>query len=135
MPPQAYQQPFNPMVYPQVDLDHIPLVDRDYKIHETKSDFDLFDVYCWLKDKILDEADDIIIWETKIPHYIFPKTHSFPELIRKCQSDYDINQRDIMNVIGEIFFYLNAPSIQEMMQAPIVENTIPFSYEALIGLY
>ena len=90
MPPKADQQPFNPMVYPQVDLDHIPLADSDYKIHETESDLDLFDIYCWLEDKLLDEADGINLWKTKLPHYIFPITHSFPELIRKCQSCYDV---------------------------------------------
>ena len=46
MPPKVDQQPLNPMVYPHVDLDHIPLVDSDYKIHETELDLDLFDVYC-----------------------------------------------------------------------------------------
>ena len=45
MPLKLDQQPFNHMVYPQVDLDNLALVDRDYKIHEAKPDFDLFDVY------------------------------------------------------------------------------------------
>ena len=54
MPPKQYQLPFNPMVYPQVDLDHLALVDRDFKIHEIESNFDLFDVYYWLEDKFLE---------------------------------------------------------------------------------
>ena len=52
------------MVFPQMDLDHTALEDRDYKIYEIESDFDLFDVYCWLEEKFLDEADDISLWET-----------------------------------------------------------------------
>ena len=84
------------MVYPQVDLDHVALADKYYKIHETESNFYLFDVYCWLEDKLLDEVDDIGLWETKLPYYIFPKTHSYPEFIREFHACYDINQRVVV---------------------------------------
>lgn len=47
------------MVYPPLDLDHIPLAERDFKIHETLSEFDLFDIYCWWEDKFVEEMVDI----------------------------------------------------------------------------
>ena len=74
MPTKADQHPFNPMVYTQVDLDHIPLAESDYKIHVIESELDMFDVYYELKDKLLDEAKDISLWKTKLPYYIFPRT-------------------------------------------------------------
>lgn len=123
------------MNYPRVDLNHKALVDRYYKIHKIESDFDLFNVYCWLEDRFLQEVYDIGLWGAKFPCFIFPRTHSCPEFMRKCQSCYDINQRAIVNPAGEKLFSINAQSIQYMMQAPIVENTIPFSYEALRELY
>lgn len=64
------------MVHPPVDLDHIPLGDRDFKIHETLSKFDLFDIYCRWEDKFVDEVDEIGLWDSNFLFYIFPKTHS-----------------------------------------------------------
>ena len=90
MPPKLDKQPFNPMAYPQVDLDHLALVDKDYKIHETKLDSDLFHVYWWFEDKFLEGDDEISLWETQLPLYIFPKTHSCPNLTRKFWICYDI---------------------------------------------
>jgi len=45
-PKKKEPEVFNPMVHPLLDLDHLPLADRDFKIHETLSEFDLFDIYC-----------------------------------------------------------------------------------------
>ena len=52
----------NPMLTPPVDLDHIPLADRDYKIVETQCEFDLFKLRCWFPDKYLDQSDEINLW-------------------------------------------------------------------------
>lgn len=46
MPPKKKgQEVFDPMAHTPMDLDHIPLTDREFKIHETLSEFDLFDIY------------------------------------------------------------------------------------------
>ncbi|MCY6524815.1 hypothetical protein, partial [Actinobacillus pleuropneumoniae] len=34
----------NPLIYPLVDLHHNPMADRDYKIHETLCELDLFEM-------------------------------------------------------------------------------------------
>lgn len=39
------QEVFNPMVHPPLDLDLLALTNIDFKIHETLSEFDLFDIY------------------------------------------------------------------------------------------
>lgn len=49
------------MVHPLVDLDQIPLANRDFKIHETISKFDLFDIYYWWEDKFVDGSHYTII--------------------------------------------------------------------------
>jgi len=123
------------MVHPPVDLDHIPLVDKYFKIHETIFEFDLFDIYCWWEDKFVEETDDIGLWDTTFPFYIFPKTHSYPELIRKCQSSYNPQQRVVIVPTREILFTIDAKSIMQMMQAPIIEGTTPFSHEILSEMY
>ena len=44
MPPKkkGQEEHVNPLLHPPVDLDHIPLADRDYKIHETLFEFEIF---------------------------------------------------------------------------------------------
>jgi hypothetical protein len=34
----------NPILPPPVDLDHIPLVDKDYKITESRCEFEFFEL-------------------------------------------------------------------------------------------
>jgi hypothetical protein len=44
----------NPFLLPPVDLDRIPLVDKDRLIADTKFDFDFIDLQSWLKEVFLD---------------------------------------------------------------------------------
>lgn len=88
-PTQKEPKIFNPMVHPPLYLDHLPLADRDSKIHETLSEFDLFNVYFWWEDKFMEEIDEIGLRDTNLPFYIFPKTQSCPKMIKKCHSCYN----------------------------------------------
>jgi hypothetical protein len=49
----------NPFLPPPVDLDRIPLVDKDHLITDTKCDFDFADLHSWLKEVFLDQSDEI----------------------------------------------------------------------------
>lgn len=137
MPPKFKRQeePVSPLIHPSIDFHNIPLVDRDYKIHETLCEFELFEIYCWLEEKFLDKYNDIGIWESSFPNYIFPCIHSAPEFVRKCHDCYVPNQRVVISPTGEILFTIIAQSIDQMMQAPIKENATPFSHEVLTELY
>ena len=61
MPPKdkELEEHVNPLIYPPIDFHHIPLANRDYTIHETLYEFDLFEMYCWLEEKFIDKFDDI----------------------------------------------------------------------------
>jgi len=61
-PKQKEPKIFNPMMHPPMDLDYLPLADKDFKIHETLSKFDLFNIYYWWEDKFMEEMDDIGLW-------------------------------------------------------------------------
>lgn len=80
MPPKdkGLEEPVSPLIHPPIDFHHIPLADKDYKIHETLYEFDLFEMYCWLEDKYIDKFDDIQLWVSNFPHYNFPHTHTTP---------------------------------------------------------
>jgi hypothetical protein len=49
----------NMFLSPPVDLDRIPLADKDYLIADTKCDFDFTDLQSWLKEVFLDQSDEI----------------------------------------------------------------------------
>jgi hypothetical protein len=49
----------NPFLPPLVNLDRIPLVDKDRLIADTKCDFDFTDLQSWLKEVFLDQSDKI----------------------------------------------------------------------------
>ena len=54
----------NPLIQPQIDFHHTPLVDKDCKIIETSSQFDLFEIYCWWEEQLIDQSDEIGLWES-----------------------------------------------------------------------
>lgn len=76
MPPKSktQDQVINPLIPPSVDLDHTPLADRDYWITETLCDCDFLKLYCWLEEKHTGKNDEIRLWESNLPCYIFPMT-------------------------------------------------------------
>jgi len=52
MPPKvkAIAKVSNLLIQPQIDFRHTPLADKDYKIIETSSEFDLFEMYCFWEE-------------------------------------------------------------------------------------
>ena len=121
----------NPLIIPSLDLDHIPLADKDYRINETHCDCDFLELYCWLEDKNTNKTDEIGLWESNLPHYIFPLTFQAAEFTRRCQACYVLAQRAIISPTGDILFTITTQFIDQMMLAPTMENAAPFSLEAL----
>jgi hypothetical protein len=74
----------NPFLPPPVDLDRIPLADKDYLISETRCEFDFAELQSWFKDTFMDQSDEIGLWESNLPLYLFPQIHHFPEFALKC---------------------------------------------------
>jgi len=120
------------LIHPPIDFPHIFLADRDYKIHETLYEFDLFEMYCGIEDKFLNKSDDM---KSNFPHYIFPHTNNTHEFIKKCHGCYIPILRVFLGPTGETIFTITPQYIDQMMQAVATENATPFSHQALIGLY
>jgi hypothetical protein len=62
----------NPFLPPLVNLDKIPLVDKDRLITDTQCDFNFSDLQSCLREVFLDQSDEIGLWESKLPLYLFP---------------------------------------------------------------
>ena len=61
-----------PIQTPHLDVDHLPLADRDFQIKDTVSPSHLLKLHYWSKDKFLNPNDDIQLWESNLPRYLFP---------------------------------------------------------------
>jgi len=49
----------NPLIHPQVDFHHTPLVNRDCKSIKSSSQFDLYEIYYWMEDQLIDQTNEI----------------------------------------------------------------------------
>jgi hypothetical protein len=78
----------NPFLPPPVNLDWIPLADKDYLISEPRCEFDFSKLHSWFIDTFLDQSDEIGLWDSKLPLYLFPQIHHFLEFALKCQAHY-----------------------------------------------
>jgi len=68
---------------PPVNLDQTPLADKDYLIVELKCKFDFFELHFWFRDTFLYQSDEIGLWESNLPLYLFPQTYHFPKFALK----------------------------------------------------
>jgi hypothetical protein len=125
----------NPFLPPPVDLDRIPLADKDYLISETRCEFDFSELHSWFRDTFLDQSDEIGLWESNLPLYLFPQIHHFPEFALKCQAHYLPDQRAIVSSSGETLFTITPEAIDQMMQIPRVESPSTFTIEVLTEMY
>ena len=71
----------NPMQPLVVDVEHTPLADRDFKINDTVTEFNLLELHCWSHEKSIDQVDEVYIWESNLPKYVFPQTFQCPEVV------------------------------------------------------
>jgi hypothetical protein len=92
-------------------------------------------LHFWLKDTFLDQSDEIGLWESNLPLYLFPQIYHFPEFSLKCQAHYLPNQRAIVSSSGETLFTITSETIDQMMQVPRAESLSLFSIEVLTELY
>ena len=69
-----------PITTPHLDLDHLPLADKDFQIKDTSTQESPLKVHCQSRDKFLNHADEIGLWESNLPKYQFPQVHIFLKL-------------------------------------------------------
>jgi hypothetical protein len=105
----------NPFLPPPINLDQIPLADKDYLISETKCGFDLAELQSWFRDTFIDHSDEIRLWESNFTLYLFPQINHFPEFALKCQAHYLPTQTAIVSSFGKILFSITPKAIDQMM--------------------
>jgi hypothetical protein len=125
----------NPFLPPPVDMEKIPLVDKDRLTSDTICDFDFLDLHSWLREVFLDQSDEIGLWESNFPLYLFPQIHHFLEFTLKFQAHYIPDQRTIISSSADTLFFITPEDIDQMMQIPHVGSVAPLNLEILTELY
>ena len=105
--------PLQPLV---IDLEHIPLVDTDYKLADPIVEFNLLDIHNWCYEKSLDNEEEVHIWESHLPKYVVPLTYPCEEVIRLCQRHYVPEKRAIVNANKDVLFTITAETINQMLK-------------------
>jgi len=111
------------------------LVDKDLKIIDTVTDSNLLEFHCWSHDKLIDQANDIHLWDSILPKCAFSQTYQFPELIKLCEINYLPNERAIVTPTQEILLTINAQSINKMLHIQPELEGVPLSIGTLTELY
>jgi len=125
----------NPFLLPPIDLDGIPLDEKDHLIADTRCEFDFTDLQSWLKEVFWDQGNEIRLWESNLPLYIFPQVHHFPKFTLKFQAHYLPDQRIVVSSSEETLFFITPKAIDQMMQIPRTKSVSPFNLEVIIELY
>lgn len=100
-----------PMNPPNKELEALPLADKDHLIQDLVGRKNHLKTFLELRDNYLNNNDTFGIWESNLPHYFLPSVNIFPEIIRLCDENYDVNHRSVKSPSGSILFHINAESI------------------------
>ena len=86
-----------PITTPHLDLDHLALADKYFQIKDTCTQESPLKLHCQSRDKLLNHADEIGLWESNLPKYQLPQVHIFPEIIDMCYACYVPSHITIMS--------------------------------------
>ena len=103
-----------PITTPHLDLDHLPLVENDFQMKDTTILEPLLKVHCQSRDKFLNHADEIGLWES-FPRYQFPKVHIFLKIVNMCYACYVPSHKTVMSHEQKVLFTFTTESINEML--------------------
>lgn len=86
-----------PITTPHLDLDYLPLADKDFQIKDTSIHESPLKLYCRYRDQYRNHADKIGLWESNLPKYQFLEVHIFPEIVHYCHANCIPSQRAVMS--------------------------------------
>ena len=121
--------PLNP---PNKELEALAFTDKDYLIEDFEGNRDFLQTFRQLRDDYLNGKDTYGTWESNLPYYCLPSVNVFPEIIRLCAENYDVQQRAIKSPSGSILFHINPETINKMLHFDQTELLFPFSMNYLL---
>ena len=114
------------------ELEALPFIDKDCLIDDFEGDRDFLKTFTTLREDHKEGLGTDGMWESNLPYYCLPAVNVFPEIIHLCAQNYDLEHRAVNTPSGRILFYINADSINKMLQFDQTELLIPFSMRYLL---
>jgi len=124
-----------PITTPHFNLDHFSLADRDFQIKDTIALEPLLKVHFQSRDRYLNHANEIGLWESNLPKYQFPQVHIFSKIVHMCYAYYIASHRTIMSHDQKVLFTIITESINEMLQFQLGPKLTPLSIRDLLDQY
>lgn len=95
----------------------------------------LLKIHCQSRDKFLNHADEIGLWESNLSKYQFLQAHIFAEILHMCYACYVPSHRTIIYHDQKVLFTITPVSINEMLQLQPGLNLTPLLIGELLDLY
>lgn len=95
-----------PLNEPHMDLEWLPLVDRDFQIKEMMGLKSHLKTVCKFRNSHRNNTDVLRILESSMPIYYLPSVSVLPNFIHLCHENYDPTQRAILSPDGSVLFYI-----------------------------
>lgn len=95
----------------------------------------MFELHNWLKKTYIDSKNDINLWESFLPLYMFSQIYYFPNLVMWFQAKYNPLQRIIVTQNGDIMISIIPKIINKMPLIFENDSLSFFSTATLIDLY
>ena len=124
-----------PITTSHLDLDHLPLPEKDFQIKDTIVRESPIKVYYRYRDQYLNQANQIGLWESILPKYQFLEVHIFPEIVHYCHTNYNPSQREVMYPSLDELFTITTKSINAMLQLQHEQNLTPLSIGNLLNQF
>ena len=83
----------------------------------------------------MDLSDELNLWNSSLPQFIFPRTHYFPEFVVRRQFRYIPSQREVISQNKEVLFTIIVESIGHVLQVKTPKTLHPFSLESHMDIY
>jgi len=109
-----------------------PLAERDFQIEVPISCKNHLHTFCLVRNGHLNNSGIYGIWESNLPRYYLPSVNIFPDIIRHCCANYDPVTKVVLSPSQAVLFYINADSINEMLQFHPVQPLAPLSMGFLL---
>ena len=122
----------SPLNAPHLDLEWLPLVDRDFQIKDMMGLNSHLKTVYQFKSNHRNNTDILGIWQSSMPIYFLPSVNVLPEFIHLFHENYDPTQREILSPDGSVLFYITPQSINEMMNFDPPQPLAPLTMKLLL---
>ena len=121
-----------PLNAPHMDLEWLPLADRDFQIKDMMGLTSHLKAVCQFKHNHRNNTDVLGIWQSNMPLYYLQEVNVIHDFIHLCHAHYEPTLRAILSPDGSVLFYITPQSINEMLNFEPPQPLVPLTMKLLL---